>query len=416
MDQAYLIALSKMYPWATETTMQSMLEVVSVDAATKEKVLDTIKNQPTDYSEIVDVLRDKTITIKRMADIGVKSIKSMQRDTADIQKMFAAAEDIAWGTAEIADKLEDKLDWTKLSKSRFAKFARIASEIGETALYGIATGVSVASYFSRYALEQEKIIRSMIDFSMVIGDKTQYTNIRDAVNMIGLTENEFLKAAHGFGPIFANLSGDTYSGSMGMLKLANTISSDERKSLGFAAEGVFNNLMNEATSLFKLGEIESLEQSNMKKIVSGFSTSIGIASMLSELTGQERTQYLQNRQDTLEDIDFITAFNRSRAYLNETFGEGHSERVRENVALITDLMGMITPELQDASRQTLNRHLYDISLDNNILNNISPDIYKQLALLGSDVQSSYLELMNMAINDNTADVATISVKFQDFAN
>jgi predicted chitinase len=414
MDQNYILALSKAYPWATEDTLQEMLEVVTVDAATKKKLLDTIRNQPTDYSEIVDVLKNKNLALKLSTDNSIKFIKSFERDSANIEKMFDTAEDIAWGMVSAADELEDSMDFSKFSKSKWAKFARIATDVGENVAVGIATGVSVASYFSRYALEQEKIMRGMIDFGMVLGDNVQYTNIRSAMSALGMTENEYLKNAQGFGPIFANLGGDTYSGTIGIARLANTIYGS-KNNLGLSAEDVFNSLMNESSMLLRLGEIESLDQRDMKRITSGFSTSIGIASMLSELTGQERTTYLENRQQMQEDIDFITAFNRSRAYINQTFGEGHSERVRENVTLITELMGMLTPELQDATRETLTRHIYDISLDSSVLNNITPSIYKQLSLLGSDVQASYLELMTMAVNDETADVSGITMKFRDFA-
>ena len=420
MDANYISALAKAYPWATESTMQEMLRVVSVDAATKKKILDTVKNQPTDYSEIVDVLRNKKITIKKATDVSIKFIKSMDRDTGDIDKMFGMAEDIAWASVELADALEDASDWTKFMPPRFrragaiARFGRVAADAAEIGTVAIATGVSASAFFSKFAFEQDKIIRTMIDYGLVLGDRTQYTNIRDAVNLLGLTENEFIKNAQGFGPVFANLGTNTYDGVNSMLKMANEVYTNENN-LGFSAEDTLNRLMNESSTLFKLGEIQSFNASDTKAIARGFTTSVGIASMLAELTGQDRTQYLQNRLELLEDIDFMTAFNKNREYLNETFGEGHSERVRENITLITELAGMLTPELRDATKESLTRHLYDIDMDSSVLNNITPAVYKQLALLGSDVQTAYLELMTMAINDPTADVGSITLKFQDFA-
>lgn len=414
MDPNYLEALSKAYPWATESTMQEMLRVVTVDAATKKKALDTIKNQPTDYSEIVDVLKNQNLSIKKATDISIRFIKSFDRDSVDIKKFFDTSENVAWGIVSAADELGDNLDMTKFSKGRFGRFANIALSAGEKLAVGIATGVSVAKFFSQYAFEQEKMMRGMIDFGLILGDRTQYTNIRMALSTLGLTENEFLKSAQGFGITMANLEGTIYGGSMSLINLANSMNLDE-ENLGFGTDELFDRLMNEAQLLRRLGEIESLDSFDKRKIVRGFETSVGIASMLSELTGQERTQYLQNRQEMLEDIDFAQAFARSREAINDHFGEGAANRMKERIAFVSDLMGMVGPEFQEESQDAINRFLMDFNVDKTILNNITPNMYRSLGLLGSEVQEKYIALMQAAVETAEDDIGTVAVKFQDFA-
>jgi hypothetical protein len=414
--------------WATEATLE---------AITSHKKSDNVKikhafKQMTGLEFKFDEIKSKIDKASQSFDGAKKLAKGVQSTTDKLFGMSARDVDPLKGTTDIMKMVASAVDGVVGVATKFTSKIPYVGGAITGALKGVAgVGVVAAGTAAIYAtilMEQEKSLRTIIDYGMVVDDLSQFTTMRDSVAAVGMSMQEMAKMLHGNKAMLANLPGDLVSATTDFIKFAGTVEeSKEIGSFGYNVEQQTVRLLEETKLMYMSGQLEQFGQIQKDKIRKNFESSSTMTTFLANKFGDQRSSLLALRSEALTNVDFMSAIARNGEYLAEKYGENAEANVKASSAsmkmLFTKVLG---PEFGAQSEQVFNRFIKDINIDANVLNDMPAEMIDQLNSMGPEVMANFKNIMEkagtgqltenqtvMAVHKLTKSIANAEPRFGD---
>jgi hypothetical protein len=394
------------YPWATEDTAARIAQLsrsnnikTTALAAALQKTLGLAdsKQLETFIKEATNDVNKKQRDTKKFIQDTKRKTNALQRGIFNEQAGLEGITTLAHATSEALDHLANE---STNVFNMFGRAGRIAQRFATAGTATMVAATSVASVFSRLIVEQEKQLRGLMDFGVVLGDLGNYTSIRTDLANLGMTMaqyNELLSGVQGL--MTSNVSSGLIEGSGRMLDFLSSASTQRSiRHFGYTPAQASRALAQEAEHLFQVNQINELNEHSERRIVDSFQTVNEMALFLAEKLGVDRSALLEARRVARENVDYNRAMVQQREYLNEQFGEGTSQRVQEAYDWMAMLFPMLGQDFAAESLKIFGGTLADIQFDTSAVNNmLDQGFVERLQLMGPGVYSEYVNLMEDAV-------------------
>jgi hypothetical protein len=386
--------------WATESTLEMILSAKRVENEQMKKAFKSLTGKDFEYNGVKQGLADVDKAFTKANKLAVK----LEKNTKDLVGSLSSGRDTnpIEATAELMSLAANALDGVVGSVT---KYTQLIPGAGRAVSWGLdaVTGLGVAAagvsiIFAKIISEQEKALRTIINYGAVVGDVSQYTKMRHAVANVGMSMQEMSKLMDGNKAMLANLPGDLVSATTEFAKFAGTVEeSKELGSFGYNVEQQTSRLLEEAKLMYMSGQLEQFGQLQKDKIRKNFESSSTMTTFLANKFGDQRSSLLALRSEALTNVDFMSALARNGEYLGEKYGENAKENVKASAAsmkmLFTKVLG---PTFGEQSEQVFNRFIKDIHIDASVLNDMPAEMIDTLNALGPDVMSNFKNIMEKA--------------------
>ncbi|MDA9302351.1 hypothetical protein N9Q27_00075 [bacterium] len=400
------------YPWASEDTMLVAFGEQTRSNLTARQAVAKLRNDPASWQSIVDEIKkntDRSSTFNRytkeLSQSSSAIIKSMARDDSinainELAFNFAKGLD---GIANAADELTDSARWLSMaSTGRFGNLVRAVEtgvdflNVGANTVIGT---VAIGGIALKFIQDQEKALRTMIDFGILSNDLSVFNEIRDNAASLGMTQQDFIKEFSDFGPIFTNMTTNAADGYQQFTDMTAAIKqTDTFSTYGIMLRDYAKQIAENTKLAYNLSQMTEFNENTKAQLAETFKTNSTFALSMANATGEKRDDLLSARKDALSGIELIAAMDQNFAYITEQFGENGARNITENIGFLRMLMAPLPDDFADESIDIITRSLYDVQFDGgNILNNISDDMLKMLTALGPDVKNQYLEMMQTIV-------------------
>lgn len=268
--------------------------------------------------------------------------------------------------------------------------------------YGTGTAVGVASLgviFTKLMTEQEKQLRQLIDYGMVLGDTGLFTELRGRAAQLGMSLGDFSSVIDKTKPMMTRVSNNTFEGQMKFAEfIANSYSDKTAKRFGYSIQDYTNILAQEAAMLYETNQIQDFNAMTQERIIKSFETVNALSLFLADNIGLQRSEQLRLRAEATENEEFGHALRQNGEYITEQFGAEAQRNIKEaNEFLNVIFTAGLGEEFAKESQQIFANALSDISFDTSIINNASDDFIKTLQVLSPDAASQFVGLMEDAL-------------------
>jgi hypothetical protein len=416
--------------WATEATLEAISSHKRADNVKIKKAFKDLTGLEFKFDEVKSKIDKANQSFE--FDGAKKLAKGVQSTTDKLFGMSARDVDPLKGTADIMKMVASAVDGVVGVATKFTNKIPFIGTVATGLLKGIAgVGVVAAGTAAIYAtilMEQEKSLRTIIDYGMVVDDLSQFTTMRDSVAAVGMSMQEMAKMLHGNKAMLANLPGDLVSATTDFIKFAGTM--EESKafgSFGYNVEQQTVRLLEETKLMYMSGQLEQFGQLQKDKIRKNFESSSTMTTFLANKFGDQRSSLLALRSEALTNVDFMSAIARNGEYLAEQYGENAVANVKASGAsmkmLFTKVLG---PEFGAQSEQVFNRFIKDIQIDASVLNDMPTSMIDQLNSMGPEVMANFKNIMEkagtgqltenqtvMAVHKLTKSIANAEPRFGD---
>lgn len=380
------------YPWVSESTFGAILSdsgegvkvlmdlVKEVDESEKkfEEAGEITKGQ----NKIVNSLRSTIQNAKEyLKDYQGDSSQVIDVAIKNINDFGGAALRGSKGAAEFLP-----------SQNMFTKGFKGVIGGTETALLGFTGAMGV---FAKMAMEQEKVLRVMIDHGIVMGDTSLYTTMRQNFASIGMTLNNGMENFKDAMPLFANAKGTIVENINTFALLTNRLKSDKSVAdMGESYEGIMRGLVDHANRLHGVGRFIELDQMTQKRVVERFQNSTAVSSALAETLGYKRKDQEARKKEAVEDIDFRRAIISRGAFILEEYGNEAYDNITDSTEEIFSLAHKVFgPQFANEVQNLITRGINDIHRGGDISNNLTEEMNTMLMMLGPHVRSSFIHMM-----------------------
>lgn len=403
VDQVLIDSIFNMYPWATEETASRLAEL-SRSNNIKSTALATAIAQvtnPTDVKRIQSMIEDAVREVEHTEDAiknASSQIKSQLKDARSALSGSSGLESIAElteaGTKALHRVTTGAADMVSGGNAVAGGIARVA---------GFATGTAVATaglgtIFASLMSEQEKTVRAMIDFGLIVGDDALYTDLRSRVANFAMGVADYTSILETTKQMMTGVSGDVYSGQVQMLDfLNNTIDDETLSRFGYSPQEYAMQLSQEAAMLYRLNQINDLNSFDQRKVVDSFNTINSLSLFLANNLGMQRSQALALRQESRENLDMQLVMFQQAEYIQEQLGEQARTNITEANDLLYILMSQtVGDQLARETQQVMSNFVRDIQFDTSAVNNIPDDLMQTLQRISPEVAQEYISIIEDA--------------------
>lgn len=400
------------YPWASEDTMLKAFGEQTRSNLTARQAVAKLRNDPASWQSIVDEIKKNTNRSssfnqysKELSQSSSAMIKSMARDDS-INAVNELAFNFAKGLdsfANAADELTDSARWLSMaSTGRFGRLIRSVEtgvdflNVGANTVIGT---VAIGGIALKFIQDQEKALRTMIDFGILSSDLTVFNEIRDNAATLGMTQQDFIKEFSDFGPIFTNMTTNAADGYKQFTDMTAAIKqTDTFSTYGLMLRDYAKQIAENTKLAYNLSQMVEFNENTKAQVAETFKTNSTFALAMANATGEKRDDLLTARRDALSGIELIAAMDQNFAYITDQFGENSAKNITENIGFLRMLMAPLPDDFADESIDIITRSLYDVQFDGgNILNNVSDDMLIMLTALGPGIKAQYLEMMQTIV-------------------
>jgi hypothetical protein len=399
IEQEDINSIHSQYPWASEDTLGKIASNKRVENDKLKKVFKELTGNEFNYDDIKKALEDAkdSFTTANKLAIGLEArstkLFSGLSSSRDIDPLVATAELMNMATGAIDDVVGSVTQYTKFLPG----WGSVVSLVAGATTGLMVTAAGVGAIFAKIMSEQEKALRTIINYGGVVGDLTQYTKMRDTVAGVGMSMQEMAKLMVGNKAMLANLPGDLVATTIQFAEFAVTVEDTNKKTMGSFGYGVEQQtarLLEEANLMYMSGKLEQFSQSSKDKIRKNFESSSTMTTFLAEKFGDQRSSLLALRNEALTNVDFMSALARNGEYLAEKYGENAEENVKASSGVMKMLFTKVLgPQFGEKSEQVLNNFIKDIQIDASVLNNMPKEMIDTLSLLGPTVLEDFKNIM-----------------------
>jgi len=388
------------YPWASEDAALRLAELTR-SSNIKSSALAVAVTHLFDKSEAKK--------IQRMIETGLTDMKSDQ-DKAEANSK--KAKDIisdGFGALNSTSGLESIAKITYAGTSVLGQGANSLLNMGSSTsmlskglkvtgkgVIGIGVGTAALGVvFTKLMSEQEKTLRSMIDFGLTVADTSLYTDLRGRVAGLGMSLDDFMEVAGETKTAMTSLTKNTFKGQMEFAKFADAAYTDkEVNKFGYGVQDYTRGLAQEVASLFELNQIQEWNTGAQKRVLDSFDTVGRISTFMANSMGIQRSEQMRIRTEARENEDFQFALYQNGKYIQETYGPEAEQNIIEfQDQLITTLTAGLGSDLSEQVRQIFAGALADIQLDTSVLNNTTTEFASKLQMVSPNAFSILMTLM-----------------------
>ena len=414
--------INQQYPWATDVLLVNLADQFADDIETK---ADTIKEISNSRSDVPNTIKNVFDRYRKYANIGMGYTKDLLQGVSSLGKDISRQTDPLASFADLTEKFGGAMTRSGANLSRYTKgwgeffpAAGAAIQVGGKgfAMVGASMGV-----YGALIKEQEKSIRAMIDFGMVVSDRTLYTDMRGAFAYMGISLNEGLKNYTDMIPIFARLGNNTTETMGNFVARVGQRMQNESQPLqrfGRTREGVLRQMSNEASALTRYNVINELNDQSFQKVLNRYDESNKIFNGIAGLMGVSRQTFDQLKTEALDDNDFNAAMLLSQSAIIDRMGETGYEYLLKARQSISSTMNLaVGDDLTRLINDAMTRTIYDFRKDQDYQNNLGPELIAVLNLLGDESTEKFLDLMDTVFDPNSAmDLTVLERRKIDFIN
>ena len=407
------------YPWASEESAEQLANATRSSSIKSAALAVAITNLQglTGAEELKKTIQDtsKTITAnQRKAQRRIAAIEKNIRSLGSINMSSAsgleAMTELSYAGAQAMDAGAQALS-NMAGGTKLAPLAGIAN---------FATGTSVAvlgvaTVFGKLIATQEKELRGMIDMGMTLGDTSLYTQLRSNAAETGLRLAEYASIMQNSSAAITGITGDMISGSGAMYRFLTDGERIKRvKNFGYTPKELTGLLAEETDQLYMLNQVNELNAFEQSRVIDSFETANKMGIYLADTLGVQRSAMLESRKIMRENIDFQLAMAQNTEYLNETYGEGTANRVRESADFLSMLASAtLGEEMANKFAQVFTGTISDIQFDDSAVNNIIDDEFRnQLQLMGPGVYEEFVTYIEDSVTGQVLSPEQHAVRFQ----
>lgn len=397
IDQNAIDTIFNMYPWATEETAVRLAEL-SRSSNIKSSALAVAIAQTTNSTDVK--------AIERLVNDAAKEVKETTNDILKTHKAVKSNLKSARSSLESTDGLQAIADLTYAGSQALHRVGQgVAGMTGAAApvltrVAGLTTSTAVATaavgtVFASLMTEQEKSVRAMLDFGMLVSDDALYTDLRSRVSQFAMGVTDYLTIIENTREMMTGVTGDAYQGQAAMAEfLASAVDDETLSRFGMSPSEYATQLANEAALLYRINEVQNLGIADQRRIIDSFNTVNRMGIFMANSIGLQRSQALELRQQARENADFQLAMLQNAEYITETFGENASQNITEANDFIYMLMSPILgEEMASTTQQAFANTLRDIQFDTSAVNNIPTDMLQTLQRISPEAAAAYISII-----------------------
>lgn len=403
IDQTLIDSIANRYPWATEEQAARLAEL-SRSHNIKSTALAAAIAQVTNSSDVK--------TIEKMVDDAMRDVERAEDTIKNYSNKVKSELKDARSAIGSASGLEGIADLTHAGTKALHAVTTSATNMvggGNAAVAGIsrvanfATGTAVATaglgtIFASLMAEQEKTVRAMIDFGLVVGDDALYTDLRSRVANFAMGVADYTSVLETTKQMMTNVSGDVHKGQIDLIKfLDGAIDSETISRFGYSPQEFALQLGQEAATLFKLNQINSLNAVDQKRVLDSFETVNKLSLFMADNIGIQRSTALALRQESRENLDMQLVMFQQADYIQEELGEQARVNIQEANDFLYILMSeTIGTEMAKETQQVFAHFVRDMQFDTSAVNNIPQDLMETLQRISPDAAREYISLIEDA--------------------
>ena len=412
------------YPWASELTATRMAKATSNAPQTRARIAGLFASSAskqafdsllTSFQRGEAAQRQEQKSQDRLNNALDDTTKAIMASNVDglgamaslIEKTTEAASELALG-----DRLENGMGAMQRSNNRFLKGLGFLGE-GAVKIAGSTAGVAagLGTFAAAFVNSQDKLIKTMIDVGLADGNMTNMTMLRQRAATLGMGFDEFGKLLQVSSNLTATSSENAMQGALKFGDMAKSIASNkEINKFGMRTNDLAFALATTADALYKSNQISSLDANAQKKIIEAFTTTNEIALGLATTTGENRSKLLNELDQQRQDQILNTNFTAAREEYIQQFGEENFDNFTEGMRMY--LANMANTFGRDSAlyleiEKTLKAASFDIGVDQNIVNNITPELVQLMNEIGGGLLNEFIDQGNSILAGQTDEQGAI---------
>ena len=419
--QSTINAAYSQYPWAGEETALQLASLTRSSTIKTTALATAIVrlNSVSDGKALLNNIKDTKNQLDQSLAEGREKIAQADKNLRKLGRasLTGGSSSGLESMIELAGAGAEAMDHAASSlASAGGKIGKVASGFSWATGGAVAlTGVGAA--FAKVITTQEKDLRTMIDMGMVLGNTQDYTFMRGNAVAAGMSLTDYAAMVQNTSEVLVNIgSGNLVSG-QGLMHgfLTDSKRIKRVKHFGYSPKVLSGLLAEETEQLYKLNQINELNDADQKRVVDSFEAANSMGIYLADTLGVQRSALLESRKMMREDIDFQLAMHQNSAYLNKTFGEGSAARAQESADFLA-MLGNATlgEEFTKMLTDTFTGTFSDIQYDTSAINNIQNEqLAEMLQRLDPGVFKGFMDLLSEGAQGKIKGPEENAARFRD---
>lgn len=268
---------------------------------------------------------------------------------------------------------------------------------------GLLTGVTgatmgmaaIGTVFAKLMAEQDKQLRMMIDYGLVVGDNELFTELRGRAAGLGMSLGDLAKVTETTSVVLSRTTNNMFDGQMKFADfVAKSYSDNPTKRFGYSIQEYTHMLAAEADMLFQTNQMNDFNAITQKRILKSFETVNQLSLFLADNIGLQRSEAMRLRMEANQNEEFSHALFQNAQYITEQFGVEAATNIKEsNEVMNMMLTTVFGEEFAKETEQIMANALSDISFDTSVVNNISGDTLSMLQTMGGNSAALYVDFL-----------------------
>ena len=413
-----ILDIYQQYPWASEITADQIAGSIASGPDSRRKIAMSITSaiSPAALKHMSDELNKQKRSEKKESQakkdlanamagtqraIMVQNVDGLGAMTGLFEQLATAASELGVGNA-----VGGAFGSLTGSKNKIIKgIGNIGSGVADVASSTIGMAAGVATFVATFINSQDKLLKTMIDVGLADANMELLTGLRRDAASLGMGFDEYAKVLQ----VSSNLIGaghdSAIQGATIFGELANTVARDDSiNKFGYRTSELTLKLATTADALYRSNQINSLDAKAQQKIIDLFTTTNEIALGLASTTGENRMKLLDELEQQRQDVALNTSFAIAQNDYAEKIGPEAFENLKNSsvmyLATLASRFGKDSPMYQEIEK-TMKGAIYDINYDQNIINNMTPELVQLFNEVGGGALQEFIRQGNELLAGNT---------------
>jgi hypothetical protein len=404
MDELLVNFVHGSFPWATEDAavrLASLARGHNIKSTVLAVAISKVSNSG-DVQQIKKLITDANNEATKAARKTESNSTKIKKEMSSVNKSLSSSNglsaiaDLTYAGAKALNRLGEA-GADLISKAGISGEV-IGGLVSFTGTAAVATaGVGVV--FAELLTAQEKTVRAMMDYGLVVGDRTLYTDLRDRVANFAMSIEDYTAIIEQTKQVMTRTNSDAFAGQQAFAAFVGEVKANDNISkFGMSPQDLAKQLAAETATLFKVNEITELNAAGKQRVLESFDTVNRLSLFMANAFGIQRSDAVKLRLAARENADFATAIYQNGNYVREKYGEDATKNINDaNEFLYTMMSSSLGEEFANESAQIFANTLQDISFDTSAVNNMSTEFLEKLQRIGPEVAQMYIGLVEDSV-------------------
>lgn len=404
MDELLVNFVHGSFPWATEDAavrLASLARGHNIKSSALAVAIAKVSNSG-DVEQIKKLITDANSEATKASKKTESNSSKIKKEMSAVNKSLSSSDSIG-AIADLTLAGAKALNRLGEASANLVSKAGVPGEIlgglvNFTGTAAVATA-TVGVVFAQLLTEQEKSVRAMMDYGLVVGDAKLYTDLRDRVANFAMSIESYTDIINQTKQVMTRTSVDAFAGQQEFAAFVGEVKADDSISkFGMSPQDLAKQLAAETASLFKVNEITALNAAGKQRVLESFDTINRLSLFMANSFGIQRSDAVKLRLAARENADFQTAIYQNGNYVREKYGETATKNINDaNEFLFTMMSSSLGEEFATESAQIFANTLQDISFDTSAVNNMSTEFLEKLQRIGPEVAQMYISLVEDSV-------------------